>query len=143
MIRILERTLFAIVIVGLSACATPLTPTKTVQDGSAQLMPGTLKVGVFKIASLAVAGEIRFEVKVSISDCRAGRGDIEMPGGGRIYNAVSAQTQPSDRIFSNLCRVGIPIADAQEEQERRYISTLTPEQQQNRRQIRALLVFVE
>ena len=138
-----RRAFFATVIAGLSACATPLTPTTTVQNGSAHLMPGTLKVGVFKIASLAVAGDLRFEVKVAISDCRAGRGDIEIPGSGRVYNAVATQTQPADRLFSDLCRDGLPIAERQEEQERQYMMTLTPDQQQNRRQIRALLVFVE
>ena len=122
-------TLAAIAVASLLVAGCATVPAETV--GSATLIPGTVSVREevrnFSISALVdMAGERRF-VEIYATACLEGRGSIYVRSGSAMENNILNGPAAGDRIFTELCELGITqVGQRYDAKARRR--AMTPEQ---------------
>lgn len=105
--HILICVVAGLLLVAATACTT--TSSKAmIEGGEAKLIPGTAELSGpldTEATGIVEAQGQRTQIKVYMSDCRAGNGPILIEDGSfdRIPNAIAAGSNPADRVFAELC----------------------------------------
>jgi hypothetical protein len=99
------------------------------ERGEAQIVPGTVSVRPigtnYQITALIEAGGDRRQVYIYATDCQDGHaryiwdGNISL--GTLAQDALLTGTTPKDKMFTQLCNEGLPLAHAMNDK-------VTPEQ---------------
>ena len=141
--RDLVRSILVNIAFTLAGCA--ISPKASLEAGEAKLMAGTVTVDVISIKGIVEVKGKRTGVQTYISDCRNGHGNLRVdaiPYAEYVPNVVASQTSPADRVFSELCQQGLPIAVRDEAERARRFAAMTPEEREaQRRALRELFLM--
>src|SRR5258708_5426901 len=107
-----------------SSCATRIPTAKAIRDGHAELIEGS--IAIFRIqgnpdnatiSALVVVEGQRRAVEVFASSCSQGVGSIELKESEdwvrtefSVSNLLVNGRSPSDRLFAQICKIGLPKA---------------------------------
>lgn len=123
-------------VLGITACA--VTSRSSIESGQARLLPETVVVDMLSIKGVLDNNGKRFSAQTRTSDCKNGTGTVQLNSGSYteyIGNVVASQPTPSDRLFRQLCDIGMPKYRQQEEDWNRKIAEMTPEQREAQRKL--------
>jgi hypothetical protein len=117
------------VVIALAVAATLSGCASIVERDDAQIVPGTVSVRPYgmnyKISALVEASGDRKPVEIVATDCEKGHADYIWDGSAILEsvakNAILNGNTPKDKMFTQLCKQGYPLAQAMNDR-------VTPEQ---------------